>query len=183
MTPAVSIRFEAELFALKEQTILKVPAETSAKLPSRGQVAVNGTINSRVFRTVLEPDGRFGHWMRVDAGLQAALGIGAGDRASLVLEIADEWPEPEVPEDLVNALKAAPRDVQDKWSDITPMARWEWVRWVNETRNANTRAIRIDKTISKLGGKHRRPCCFNLAACTDPELARSGKLMDPPSSK
>jgi hypothetical protein len=24
----------------------------------------------------------------------------------------------------------------------------------------------------------RRPCCFNLASCTDPELARSGKLRD-----
>ena len=38
---------------------------------------------------------------------------------------------------------------------------------------------RIEKTISKLDGEHRRPCCFNLAACTDPELSRSGKLIDP----
>jgi hypothetical protein len=63
------------------------------------------------------------------------------------------------------------------------MARWEWIRWVNETRNMETRALRIEKTISKLNGKHRRPCCFNLAACTDPELSRGGRLMDPAQAK
>jgi hypothetical protein len=24
----------------------------------------------------------------------------------------------------------------------------------------------------------RRPCCFNLAACTDPDLSKNGKLID-----
>ena len=57
--------------------------------------------------------------------------------------------------------------------------RWEWVRWVNETRSPATRAVRIEKTVSKLAGKHRRPCCFNLAACTDPELSRSARLAVP----
>jgi hypothetical protein len=25
----------------------------------------------------------------------------------------------------------------------------------------------------------RRPCCFNLAACTDPNLSKSGRLIEP----
>jgi hypothetical protein len=25
----------------------------------------------------------------------------------------------------------------------------------------------------------RRPCCFNLAACTDPDLSKNGKLINP----
>jgi hypothetical protein len=29
----------------------------------------------------------------------------------------------------------------------------------------------------------RRPCCFNLASCTDPDLSRSGKLVDPPDDR
>ncbi len=183
MTNDKSIHFEADLLMLKGQTILRLPEGESAKLPSRGQVAVRGTMNGHELQTVLEPDGSSGHWMREDAGLLDAAGIGAGDRATLELEVAKEWPEPEVPEDFARALSASPQPIRDKWTDITPMARWEWIRWVNETRNLNTRAIRIEKTISKLSGKHRRPCCFNLSACTDPDLSRSGRLMDPAKAK
>ena len=57
------------------------------------------------------------------------------------------------------------------------MARWEWVRWVNATKNPETRQRRVEVSISKLGSGKRRPCCFNLAACTDPHLSRSGKLV------
>src|SRR5207248_151705 len=165
MTRIEPMQFEADLLMLKDQAILRLPEDESAKLPSRGQVAVHGTINGHELRTVLEPDGNLGHWMRIDAGLQSAMGIGAGDRATLKLEVTKEWPEPDVPEDIAEALNAAPQKVKDKWKEITSMARWEWIRWVNETRNMDTRAVRIEKTISKLNGKHRRPCCFNLAAC------------------
>jgi len=32
-------------------------------------------------------------------------------------------------------------------------------------------------TVSKMRSGKRRPCCFDLASCTDPELSRSGKLV------
>ncbi len=174
-----SIHFEAKLSELKGHALLRLPEVASAKLPSRGQVYVHGTINGHEFRTVLEPDGSMGHWLRVDAGVHETAGVGPSDTVSVVLEISKDWPEPNVPTDFAEALSAAPQKVKDKWEDITPVARWEWMRWVNETRNRDTRAVRIEKTISKLNGEHRRPCCFNLAACTDPELSRSGKLIEP----
>lgn len=174
------IHFEAELLELRGRTILRLPDEASRGLPSRGQVAVTGTVGARAFRTVLEPDGDLGHWMNVDGELRRATGLRAGDRAVVDIEVSPDWPEPAVPEDLATALAAAPPKVREKWRDITPMARWEWVRWVNETRSPVTRAGRIVKTVSKLEGKHRRPCCFNLAACTDPELSRSGRLAEDP---
>ena len=34
--------------------------------------------------------------------------------------------------------------IQDLWNQITPMARWEWVRWVNATKNPDTRRRRAD---------------------------------------
>jgi hypothetical protein len=58
------------------------------------------------------------------------------------------------------------------------MARWEWVRWVNATGNADTRERRIAVSMSKLESGKRRPCCFNLASCTDPGVSRSGKLVE-----
>ncbi|OYN86352.1 hypothetical protein CGZ92_08300 [Parenemella sanctibonifatiensis] len=48
------------------------------------------------------------------------------------------------------------------------------------TKNADTRARRVEVTISKLRDGKRRPCCFDLASCTDPELFRSGKLVQAP---
>ena len=57
------IRFDAQLYTIDKRTILRLPEKASAKLPSRGQVAVQGTINGHGFQTVLEPDGNFGHWM------------------------------------------------------------------------------------------------------------------------
>lgn len=173
------MRFDATPYTVDSSTILRLPKEASERLPSRGQVAVRGTINGCEFQTVLEPDGRFGHWMRLDAQLQRAAGLAAGDRATLDIEATKEWPEPNVPKDLGAALAAAPQQIREMWKDITPMARWEWVRWVNATRNPDTRRRRVEVTISKMSHGKRRPCCFDLAACTDPELARNGRLSEP----
>jgi hypothetical protein len=172
------VHFESQLYNLKDWTILRLPETASKEMPSRGQVTVVGTINGHEFKTVLEPDGYWGHWIRVSDDLQKAAGIGAGDTAILDLEVTKEWPEPQIPADIAKALAAAPQKVQDKWKDITPMARWEWIRWINSTGSMETRDVRIEKTISKLNGTHRRPCCFNLAACTEPYVAKSARLMD-----
>ena len=177
-TGAPTIRFDATLYTIDKSTILRLPETASAKLPSRGQVAVHGSINGHEFQTVLEPDGNWGHWLRVDEELQQAAGISAGDTATLEIQFTSDWPEPDVPPDFETALTAAPQKIQDLWKDITPMARWEWVRWVNATRNPDTRQRRVEVSLSKMNGGKRRPCCFNLAACTDPELARSGKLLE-----
>ena len=56
------------------------------------------------------------------------------------------------------------------------MARWEWVRWINATRNLATRERRVEVAVSKLRSGKRRPCCFDLASCTDPELSKNGML-------
>jgi hypothetical protein len=174
-----TIRFDATLYTIDERTILRLPEKASKKLPSRGQVAVKGTINGHEFQTVLEPDGNFGHWMRIDAKLQGTASLSAGDTATLEIESLKDWPEPNVPQDLETALVTAPRKIQDLWKGITPMARWEWVRWVNATPNPDTRKRRVEVSISKMKSGKRRPCCFNLAACTDPNLSKNGRLNEP----
>lgn len=174
---AQAIRFESPLRTAKGCVILRLPKNASQRLPSRGQVAVRGTINGCMFQIVVEPDGAFGHWMKVEASLQRVAGVRAGDTATVEVEPVEDWPEPSVPPDLRRALRIAPRKVHELWAAITPMARWEWVRWVNATRNPETRQRRVEVAISKMSRGNRRPCCFNLAACTDPDLSRSGKLV------
>lgn len=175
--PKGVVRFEATVEATRVgRAILRLPGAASKELPSRGQVAVQALVGGHAFQTVMEPDGDFGHWMSLDSALQAATGLGPGDTASVELLPSPTWPEPEVPKDLKKALSGAPAEVRELWTTITPMARWEWVRWVNETKVAATRQRRVEVSISKLSDGKRRPCCFNLAACTDPDLAKSGKL-------
>lgn len=178
-TAAATIRFSATLSAIDTSTVLRLPDAASKKLPSRGQVAVRGTINGAEFQTVLEPDGNSGHWMKVDDALRHAAGIAAGDTATLDIDVTKDWPEPDVPPDLAAALAAAPRKIQDLWNETTPMARWEWVRWVNATKNPDTRSRRVDVSISKMNHGKRRPCCFDRASCTDPDLSKNGRLFDP----
>ncbi|MBS4101366.1 YdeI/OmpD-associated family protein [Tsukamurella paurometabola] len=169
---AAPVRFTATVEQLGARILVRLPADASAALPSRGQVAVAGTLAGADFRTVVEPDGRKGHWIALDDAP-----VEAGDEVSMELVPVTEWPEPTVPDDLRSALDDAP-DTADVWADITPMARWEWVRWIGATKNPATRAKRVDVTISKMRSGKRRPCCFDLASCTDPELMKSGKLID-----
>ena len=178
-TEEAAIRFDATLSTIDTSTVLRLPETASKTLPSRGQVAVRGTINGVEFQTVLEPDGNSGHWMRVDDTLQRAAGIRVGGTATLGIEVTKDWPEPSLPGDFAAALASAPQKIQNLWNEITPMARWEWVRWINATKNPDTRTRRVDVSISKMKSGKRRPCCFNLAACTDPDLSKNGRLLEP----
>ena len=165
----------SEVRGIDQRLIIPLPEQASAALPSRGQVAAEAVLNGHELTTVIEPDGRKGHWLRVDPELREALELTVGSAVEFTLTPTTAWPEPEIPADLGAALAAA-EDLEQTWSSITPMARWEWVRWVGATRSPDTRARRVEVSIDKLRGGKRRPCCFDLASCTDPELARSGKL-------
>jgi len=172
------IKFESKLVRIKKWVIVKLPESASLLLPSRGQVSVKGTINGRNLEKVLEPDGRWGHWFKLDDELQKELGIEIGDSVSVEIEPSKLWPEPDLPSDFSKALSSAPKEVKELWAKITPMARWEWIRWVNATGVMETRERRIDVSISKLQSGKRRPCCFNLASCTDPELSKNSVLIE-----
>ena len=55
--------------------------------------------------------------------------LSEGDTVAVEVEPTKDWPEPDIPEDFQTALAAAP-DISELWMDITSMARWEWVRWI-----------------------------------------------------
>ena len=139
-----------------------------------------GTFNGHPFQAPLEPDGIGSHWFRVSNTLLKRARAKAGDSVSVALEPITQWPEPEVPADVANALSANPQ-VRNVWLDITPLARWDWIRWIGSTRNPDTRAIRIEKTLSKLRSGKRAACCFNRSQCTDPSVSHNGVLREPTS--
>jgi hypothetical protein len=172
------IRFKAKPYTIGSWTVLLLPKEASLKLPSRGQVMVKGAINGFHIHTALEPDGNGSHWLNVDKNLQKSAHALAGDTATLEIESTKDWPEPNVPADLKTALGRHPA-VQKLWTDITPMARWEWIRWIGSTSRDETRKRRIEVAFSKLSSGERRPCCFNRSMCCVPDVSKNGVLLEP----
>ena len=46
------------------------------------------------------------------------------------------------------------------WSEITPLARNEWICWVTSAKQDTTRKRRIEVGLDKMRGGMRRPCCW-----------------------
>ncbi len=169
------IHFEAKIEKIGTWIIARVPKSASLKLPSRSPVMVLGTINGFGFQAALEPDGIGSHWLHVDATIQKATKIHVGETVALEIESTKDWPEPAIPPDIHKAL-AADVQIQDLWASITPMSRWEWIRWIGATNNSETRGRRIEVASSKLRAGMRRPCCFNRSMCCVPEVSKNGVL-------
>src|SRR5579864_1627096 len=104
------------------ETLLTLPRNASAKLPSRGMTMVEGTINGFPFRAALEADGKGSHRLRVNQAMQDAAGAGAGDTVTVEITRAGEEPQTRMPMDLRKALAATP-PAQELWARITPIAR------------------------------------------------------------
>ena len=65
----------------------------------------------------------------------------------------------ELPEDLRKALVANPAALA-AWKDITPLARNEFVCWVENAKQQMTRQRRIRRALEELEEGQRRPCCW-----------------------
>ncbi len=64
-----------------------------------------------------------------------------------------------LPADLGKALTS--KSVALKaWEDITPLARNEWICWVESVKREETRREHVERTVTELIGGKRRPCCW-----------------------
>jgi Bacteriocin-protection, YdeI or OmpD-Associated/Domain of unknown function (DUF1905) len=158
MEPA---RPRADQRANTDWTFLILPKNASAKLPSRGMTAIEGAVNGVPFQATLEPDGQKSHWLKVDRKLREAASAETGDIVTLEIAPAAEKPEPTVPPDLRKALAAAAPKARKLWSDITPIARRDWIHWITSAKQPETRARRLKNACSMLAAGKRRPCCFD----------------------
>ena len=64
-----------------------------------------------------------------------------------------------LPVDLREALITNPAALA-AWMDITPLARNEFICWVEDAKQALTRQRRIRRTQEELEEGQRRPCCW-----------------------
>jgi uncharacterized protein YdeI (YjbR/CyaY-like superfamily) len=74
-----------------------------------------------------------------------------------------EESEPRVPTDLRKALAAAPM-AKAQWGDLTPIARRDFISWIDSAKQPETRRRRIEKACSMLAAGKRRPCCYSIVS-------------------
>jgi uncharacterized protein YdeI (YjbR/CyaY-like superfamily) len=65
----------------------------------------------------------------------------------------------DLPTDLKKALTSNAKALKT-WEDITPLARNEWICWIESAKKAKTRNRRIEWGCSSLEDGKRRPCCW-----------------------
>jgi uncharacterized protein YdeI (YjbR/CyaY-like superfamily) len=64
-----------------------------------------------------------------------------------------------IPADLKEELQADKKALE-LWEDITPLARNEFICWVEDAKQEKTRARRVTRTKEELLEGKRRPCCW-----------------------
>ena len=69
--------------------------------------------------------------------------------------------EPRAPTDLRKVLAASAR-AKAQWSDLTPIARRDFISWIESAKQPDTRKRRVESIPSRLASGKRRPCCYAL---------------------
>lgn len=80
-----------------------------------------------------------------------------------------------IPKDLRDSIVANSKAI-GLWEAITPLARNEFICWVENAKQESTRQRRVKRTIEELLEGKRRPCCW--AGCIhrkDKEMSISQK--------
>jgi uncharacterized protein YdeI (YjbR/CyaY-like superfamily) len=68
-----------------------------------------------------------------------------------------------VPTDLRKALAITPV-AKAQWRDLTPIARRDFITWIDSAKQPETRRRRIERAASMLVAGKRRPCCFSIVS-------------------
>ena len=155
----MTIQFKAKLWAGmegKNWTFATMPKNASEKLPKRGRIAIEGTINGFAFKTSAFPDGEGSHQFMVNGTMRAGAKAAIGDTATFIIEPASDAVDFEIPSDLNVALKKS-KPATAQWEKITPKAKAEWVAWITSAKKEDTRTARVAKTIERLAKDDKRP--------------------------
>ena len=68
-----------------------------------------------------------------------------------------------MPEDLRKALNSN-KAALEAWENLTPLGRNEWICWIENAKQMETRSRRIKRTYTEIKEGKRRPCCW--AGCS-----------------
>src|SRR5581483_8753533 len=142
MTKAKKMSFPARLEKMGEGDAwlgILVPFNVEETFGSRARVSVKGTLNGFSYQSSIFPDGKGAHVMMVNKAMQQGAKAGAGDTIKVEMELDDEPRTVEVPDDLLKALEKLSYSKKKLMVDA-----------ITGAKKAETRAARVEKTISTL---------------------------------
>lgn len=139
----------------KTATGIPVPDDVVTTLGSGKCPAVRVTLGDHTYRTTLASmGGRF--FVPLSADNRQACGVAAGDEVDVDIELDAAPREVIVPTALADALAADDR-ARAFFDGLSYTYRKEWARWVDEAKKAETRDVRLAKTLAALrAGKPTR---------------------------
>ena len=130
----------------KTATGLRVPDEVVESLGGGKRPPVQVTVGGYSYRTTVAPMGG-AYFVPLAAEHRAAAGLAAGQEVDVRIELDTAPRETPLPDDLAAALDDGARAFFD---GLAPSHRKEWVRWVEEAKKPETRAVRIERTAAAL---------------------------------
>lgn len=133
-----------------------VPTEVAEKLV--GMEKLEGRIATQSFRAPLihENDKL---WLRVNAAMLRGSEADYGTEVEFAVLGPEPAPTPQsdFQRELDESLEA-----MASWNSLTTLGKRDWIRWIDDTNNPETRARRIARAIEQLSDGKRRACCVNV---------------------
>jgi hypothetical protein len=129
--------------------MITLPEAASKKLGTRARVNVAGTINGYPFRNSMFPTGAGTHYLVINKQIREAIGVGAGDRVKMVLEVDTEPRTVAVPPDLRKAFSKS-KSAKAAFDKLSPSHQREYIEHIEEAKRPETRARRIEQTLARL---------------------------------
>jgi hypothetical protein len=132
-----------------QATGIVIPFDVPKVFGARARVPVRGTINGFPYRGSIFPAGDGRHYMIVNKEVRAGAKAAGGETVSVVMERDTEPRTVEPPADFLRALRSN-EAARAMWDALSYTHRKEHVRAVEEAKRPETRARRIEHSISML---------------------------------
>jgi uncharacterized protein YdeI (YjbR/CyaY-like superfamily) len=133
-----------------EATGIKIPFDVEAVFGSK-RVPVKATVGRAEYRgTIVRMAGEY--MLGIPKAFREAAGIKAGDNIVVTLEKDTEERTVEVPSDLARELKKD-RVLREAWEKLSFTVRKQNARALEEAKQPETRARRLNKTVALLREK------------------------------
>ena len=139
-----------------EVCAITVPFDAEQTFGTRGRVPVRGTLNGAPFRGSLFRMGGDCHFMVVNRKLREAAGVSGGETVPVRIERDNEPRVITPPDDFARALKGN-KEAQATWGKLSFTHQREHVEHVEEAKRPETRARRIEKSVSLLAAGKKEP--------------------------
>lgn len=147
--------FHARLYKIGVNRAVDVPAKISQAFGGGGFIPVQGWIEGIPITSTLVPRGNGRHRLFVHSRIWNRLKIGKGDFVEVLLTRGEPPKEPPIPEDLASALKMT-KGAAEAFRQVTSALRREFINWIENAKQPETRAHRIEKGLPVLMARAKK---------------------------